>query len=61
MAVKTRVLEIVTTDPVEAQAQINAELTSLPMSSAEYIESLVVAFQEKNQTAFIVIWYDDGT
>lgn len=61
MAVKSLVLEVNASSPAEAQASINAVLTATPIAIVDYLESITIAYKEKNQTAMIVIWYNDGT
>jgi hypothetical protein len=61
MAVKTRVIEVSAKDATDAQTAINAVLTANPIAITSYLEAIVIALKEKNQTALIVIFYDDGT
>lgn len=61
MAVKSLVIEVNASSAQEAQSTVNSVLTTTPISATSFLESIVISFQETNQTAMIVIWYDDGS
>lgn len=61
MAVKSLVIEVNAESAAAAEQSINDVLTATPIAATDYLEAITIAFKEKNQTAMIVIWYDDGT
>jgi hypothetical protein len=61
MAVRTLVIEVNASSAQEVQDSINAVLAASPIIATDYLESVVIAHQETNQKAMIVIWYDDGS
>ena len=61
MAVRAKVIEVNASSAQEAQDSINEALVASPIIATDYLESVVIAYQETNQKAIIVIWYDDGS
>lgn len=60
MAVAAKVIQVNVKTAQEVEDAINDALTDFPIEALQYLESLTIAFSEKNQQATIVIFYDGG-
>lgn len=56
---KSLVIEVVASTPEAVQETINAALTDLALPADNYLDCLTIAYKEKNQTAMIIIFYND--
>lgn len=61
MAIAAKVITVKASSAAEAEDSINDALALTPIEAVNYLESITIAYSEKNQEAMIVIWYDDGS
>lgn len=58
MAITSTVIEVNSKSAEEAQDSINEILQSLAIASADFLFALTIKYEQKNQTAQIVIFYN---
>ena len=58
MATTSKVIDV---DRLDPETSINTILTSLSIDAADFLDAVVIKVEEPNQSARIVIFYDDGT
>lgn len=51
---------VVEVDANNIEESINTVLNTLGLSSSQFLQALTIQFGEKNQTAKIVIFYDEA-
>ena len=61
MALKSIVIEADAADETKAEDDINTALDSSGITGSQFIQAITIGYQINNQTATIVIFYDDGT